>query len=100
MFYFLISDLDVYMTARGALRVIPRGRHGWRFTARIKCKYLANEIPNVFSEAFGNEPDLAKVGGRHGDHALADRKMVGFFEKLSSPGSKSNLGGPAGSSAP
>ncbi len=33
--------MRVYLTRR-ALRVIPRGKHGWRFTARIK--FLVNGL--------------------------------------------------------
>jgi len=40
----------------GALRVIPRGRHGWRFTARIKFRLflgIARELPGSFYGVLG-----------------------------------------------
>ena len=71
------------------------------FFLSSKCKYLANDVPGMSRSILRREPNLTEVGRRHGDHAMADKKSSDFLKKkLSSPGCKANLGGPAGSSAP
>jgi len=39
----------------GVLRVITRGRHGWRFTARIKCGYDCGSVENNSKRSHGRK---------------------------------------------